>query len=1399
MRRLKKPLIGIVLLFAIYSLLGFFALPPILKSILTKKLSEALQREVTIEKIQANPYILSLTAHGLKIKERGSSEIFAAGEEIFLNLQALSALRWELILKEVRVRQPFLNLVRKADGFYNFSDLLEKKPSKSEEKGKPFHFSLNNIQVQDGRIDFEDKIPEKKHTVRELNLSIASISNTPQRVEIFVLPLLSAKVNGTPYELRGKTKPFADSLETVFDIEFRDLDLPFYLAYVPIKMNFRVPSAYLDAKAKITFRRSKDKAPSANLEGDLAIKKLAIDDGQGKPVFRLPRFDVSVASAQPFTRIVHLSKIAIQSPELEIRRNRDGSLNFESLFPEKKETKEETKAKDDSTPFTIEIDEISLSGGKVSFSDLSTKDPFKTTLSPIELKILHFSNSKDKKTDYAASLATEAKETVKVEGTFSIDPFQGEGALELKNLPFRKYSPYYRDRILFDIADGTLDLGTRYQHARGEKEMDLSLKELSLSLRSLRLKRKEEKEDFFRIPLLTVQETGLDLSRKEVKVGRVSTEKGMLAVTRLKKGNIDLMDLFPPLPKGKEEKTPPSSPWLFTLVQFAMDQYMVKMKDLSLPNPVTLAAEKIRVRGENISTGKGRKGSLSLSLLLDQRTAISSRSAISIDPLRVDGSAEIKRLPFRPYSPYYQDRILFQVEDGELEAQTRFHFSSSQKGSEIRLSELSSSLLGLKLRKEGELGPFLTIPSASLKGGSLDLTKKEGTIREISTQNGAVKIQRSKSGEINLASLLPPTSEGPPSRPKENPSKDEKPWAFKVGKISLDRYQVTWEDAFPSEPALFSVQDLTLKAENLDTAQGQRANASLAFRLNEKGKVVLDGSVGVNPPGADLKVALKEIAIQPLQPYFSDQAKLVVTDGNLSASGTLSLASQEGTGWQVSYRGEGSIDSFSSIDKIKAEDFLKWESLAVSGMDVGVNPLHVRIDGIALSNFYSRLIIHPDGSLNVQNIMGKGEAQEKAPAPSPPQKEPSGDKTPAAAPGSSIPDIRIARITLQGGEIDFSDNYIKPHYGANLTQVGGRVSDLNAAEMKSGDVELRAMWNKTEPIEITGKVNPVAQDLFVDLNVKLKDIELSPMTPYATKYLGYTIQKGKLAMDLKYLIVQKKLAAENKIFFDQLTLGDRVESPDATKLPVKFGISLLKDRKGEIHLDVPVTGRLDDPKFSVFKIVMQVIGNLLVKAATSPFALISALTGGGEQLEYAEFEYGSSEVKDETAKKLNTVAKALQDRPEIKLDVVGHVDMEKDREALKTLFFQRKIKNQKMKETVKKGQPSVPVDEIKVETEEYERYLKKAYKEEKFPKPKNFLGLEKSIPVPEMEKLMLTHLEVKEEDLRDLASQRSRKVKDFLVQEGKIEPERIFLVEAKSLSPEKKENLKDSRVVFGLK
>ena len=439
--------------------------------------------------------------------------------------------------------------------------------------------------------------------------------------------------------------------------------------------------------------------------------------------------------------------------------------------------------------------------------------------------------------------------------------------------------------------------------------------------------------------------------------------------------------------------------------------------------------------------------------------------------------------------------------------------------------------------------------------------------------------------------------------------------------------------------------------------------------------------------------------------------------------------------------------------------------------------------------------MNPNGIVNLQDILKKEKTKDETSSPTPAQ-----EKEPATAEKKEpSKNIKVNMITLQGGKIDFSDKSLNPEFSVTLSEMGGRVSGLSSEENTTADVELRAKLNDYAPIEITGKINPLRDDLFVDLKARIKDLDLSPATPYAGKYVGYTIEKGKLSFDLKYLIVKQKLDSQNNIFIDQFTFGDKVESPQATKLPVKLAVALLKDRRGEIKLDLPVTGSLDDPKFSVWGIILKIIVNLIAKAATSPFALLGAAFGGGEELSYIEFDYGSTILTEPNAKKLETITKALQDRPSLKMDIEGHVDMERDGEGLKQLLFNRKLKTQKLKEMVKKDQPALPVDEVKIEPPEYGKYLKMAYKEEKFPKPKNVLGMAKDIPAPEMEKLILTYIEVKESDLRTLASQRAMKVKDAILKAGQVEPERVFILEPKSLLPEKKEKIKDSRVDFKLK
>jgi hypothetical protein len=236
-----------------------------------------------------------------------------------------------------------------------------------------------------------------------------------------------------------------------------------------------------------------------------------------------------------------------------------------------------------------------------------------------------------------------------------------------------------------------------------------------------------------------------------------------------------------------------------------------------------------------------------------------------------------------------------------------------------------------------------------------------------------------------------------------------------------------------------------------------------------------------------------------------------------------------------------------------------------------------------------------------------------------------------------------------------------------------------------------------------------------------------------------------------------------------------------------------------IDINLPISGTLDDPEFSLGGIVVKVIVNLLVKVITSPFALLGSIFGGGEELAYLEFAPGSAAITAGSVKKLESVAKALTDRPALKMEIAGRVDPGTDKEGLRQAMLERKVKGQKLKAMLASGEKAPSLAELTVGSGEYEKYLAAAYGEEKFPKPRNVVGLVKSLPVPEMEKLMLTHAEVSDEDIRQLAEQRAEAARNWLLAEGKIPAERVFLLAPKLSAEGIKDKGKPTRVDFSLK
>ena len=340
-RKLLKIGLWVLGLVVLFALVGFFAVPPIAKHYLVKSLSELLARPVAIQQIKVNPFALSATVRGFSVKEPSGPEVFVSFEELFVDLQAESIIRRAPVLREIRLEHPYAHIVRRDDGSYNFSDLVTKftsqKPGPAEQvpqkpKDEP-RFSLNNIQVIGGKVVFDDRPNKAQQTVTDLNIAIPFLSNLPYLAESLVQPSFSAKVNDTPIALTGRSKPFAVPPQAQLDLDIYSLDIPRYLEYLPVKLPVKIASALLETRLTASFIAYPNQTPMLELSGKVALDKFAMTQLDGRALLNFDRLEVPVQSAFVFRREAALGNVVLRSPELFVRREHDGSLNWMSVVP----------------------------------------------------------------------------------------------------------------------------------------------------------------------------------------------------------------------------------------------------------------------------------------------------------------------------------------------------------------------------------------------------------------------------------------------------------------------------------------------------------------------------------------------------------------------------------------------------------------------------------------------------------------------------------------------------------------------------------------------------------------------------------------------------------------------------------------------------------------------------------------------------------------------------------------------------------------------------------------------------------------------------------------------------------------------------------------------------------
>lgn len=1112
--------------------------------------------------------------------------------------------------------------------------------------------------------------------------------------------------------------------------------------------------------------------------------RLAEKNGSGTFVsFSSARISLSPRSLFKGAPIV--SEFRLVSPVVSIQRSAPNTYNFSDLL-EKKGREPETGAKKQ-TKFCI--NNISISRGTVFFDDRAVSPERRHTVSNLSLAIPFISTinylADNYITPHFSAIVNGAP--LRLDARLKKLPTSAEVimGLNVRDVPLPWYMAYLPAKLPITVEGGTLATALDVTYRMAASKAPQLVVAGTASLAGFRLnERGGAPVAAMKNGSVAVRDADIFGSRYDI--ASVSLESPEIHLVRDSRG-LNLDRLFPRKEKKEKEKA------------VALRLASVKVRDGRV-----VFTDRVPQKGFSTTLGGlafdlagydsagGQPAPFELSAATERKEKLAAKGTISSEPVVAAVSISVADIPLAPYNPYLAQWLAAPLK-GKLSVAADLSYT---KKDGLRIDKGKAGLDGF----EAPFGPGegVKIGRLSVENVAVKVAEQRVAVGNVAVRKSDVRLSRDKTGRLSALNLVKETTAAVAPPAAKAPA--AKPWAWSVASVSGEGMDFLFRDGMKEDAPEFTLLKTSLSLKNLESSGTAPAAFRLSSLFGKNGAISASGEY-VRKPGALRGTCnLKRVALTDFEPYLPPDLNITLADGSIDAAMRVNLAVKDGV-WSGGFTGDAGVRSFYCLDA-EDDDLLKWDSLQLEGVSGSIGPFTLAITDVALSHYYAKIVVLQDGTLNLQHLVAKEPektAQKEAPEQAQQKKAAeAGGKAPA--PKEAAPrNIRIGAVVLQDGMLNFTDDHLRPVYSTTFYNLGGRVSGLTSDANRFADVDLRGNLENQSPLQITGQINPLRDDLFVNLKMRFSDIELSPLSPYSSTYLGYLIDKGKLFLDLQYHIEQKKLESQNTVFLDQLTLGQKVESPKATSLPVRLAIALLKDRKGEIHLDLPVSGRTDDPKFSVWGVVLEMLKNLAVKAATAPFSLLSSLFGGKDDFSSVKFGPGSAALSAGEREKLVKMASALKDRPALKIEASGYVDRERDPEGLRRELMEKKIRTEKFLDLVKerKNQPGDSPDTMKLTPEEYSKYLKVVYRKEKFPKPRTIIGTIKDLPDPEMKKLILTNTVIGTKDLQALAGDRTAAVRDFFVANG-LAASRIFQKSADAFKEPAKKGETASRVEFGI-
>ena len=895
-------------------------------------------------------------------------------------------------------------------------------------------------------------------------------------------------------------------------------------------------------------------------------------------------------------------------------------------------------------------------------------------------------------------------------------------------------------------------------------------------------------------------------------------------------GTLNLSQLKPKTPPAK---TPPEKPQEKTgplpairIGSFNVTKGLVTYEDHSRPSEFAARLEPINFALVNFTTGaEGGRFTFTASSKLGER--VEWHGHLSVQPIESDGEFQIDGLRAHTLWEYLEDRLNFVVNTGTIDLNATYKFSL-QDAVDLQATVSRIAVNDVAVRPKDADIDWITVPSLLVSGTTVDLLKRQAHVDSLSLTGVKLVTWLEPDGSFNLLKLAqsppaPPSTAAaaPPSTATAAPPSTAiaapppsatPPWKFDLRELTLRETSVSAEDRSTSPAAKVLLAPLSVKVDGVSLDLAKPVTISLDTGINHTGSLTASGDVTPQPLSANVSLKLDGVGLEAVQPYIAQHTSMTLISGRLSGDAKVRYGAKKPA---LEFAGNISVAGLHTVDNALHDDFINWDRLDVSGITFQHDPDRLDIQQVTARKLYARVIIEPDTSLNVKRVLagpgatvvaplgsGGEPVAATAPAPAEPRAKAAPGKVasskvasskaasskiaaspPPAAATPPMP-MAIKKIVLHAGQTNFADLSVQPNFATGIQSIEGTVLGLSSKPNSRAKVDVHGAVDAFSPVDITGEVNVLSAALYTDLGLNFRNMELSIFNPYSGKFAGYNITKGKLTTELHYKVEGRKLDAQHHITVDQLEFGDKTASKDAVSLPIKLAVALLKDRHGVINLDIPVNGTLDDPTFRLGPIIWKVFVNILEKAVTAPFALLGALFGGGPDLQFVDFRPGAADLDAAAADKIRAMVKALNERPQLKIEVPIAWVSDLDHPALVEAQLLTQVREaQSAKTGRKKSSADAPEFEqldpsAKVEILT-QLYAKDVGGEPKFPQEVTNIKTKPELTAAKadfLKQALREHIAVTDGDLTALGQQRAMAVQQALLTDTQLDPARVFLV-----------------------